>query len=409
MSTVRVYRSTDPGAPPHPSATRGSMAALIRACLVAGYGNIAIDGITVTGGIATATITNNTLEVGTVIEITGATPAELNAEWKITAADSGTITFSTPGIADVTATGTIGASIPAAGWEEPYAETNHKACFRALTGDRKFYQIDDNHDATYSGRAILRGFDSMSDAETGVGWESWCYIGKRAYNDYDDYLPTTGRWVVVTDEKTVYVFLANRYGYCPHGFGEYESFFAESDSFISGHLYDYSSSDCMPATATLENCGIGLITPSSISSLSANFIKTRRDKDGLLSPTSLGLGAASYNTSRSIIAAGNTYIKSENEGETYYNSKELLRIVPLVVGGSASASDLVPIGFLRGLLHPAYYVYNEFISGYSPEIYTSFSGRDIGLFWTSHHSGNSSATSLYGGYLALDISDSWEV
>lgn len=39
MSTVRVYRSTDPGAPAHPSATRGSMAALLRACLVTGYGS----------------------------------------------------------------------------------------------------------------------------------------------------------------------------------------------------------------------------------------------------------------------------------------------------------------------------------------------------------------------------------
>lgn len=39
MSTVRVYRNTDPGAPPHPSATRGSMAALLRACLVTGYGS----------------------------------------------------------------------------------------------------------------------------------------------------------------------------------------------------------------------------------------------------------------------------------------------------------------------------------------------------------------------------------
>ena len=39
MSTVRVYKSTDPGAPAHPSDVRGSMAALIRACLVTGYGS----------------------------------------------------------------------------------------------------------------------------------------------------------------------------------------------------------------------------------------------------------------------------------------------------------------------------------------------------------------------------------
>ncbi len=35
---VKVYHSTDPGAPPHPSSSRGSMSALLRACLVDGYG-----------------------------------------------------------------------------------------------------------------------------------------------------------------------------------------------------------------------------------------------------------------------------------------------------------------------------------------------------------------------------------
>ena len=34
---VKVYKHTDPGAPPHPSDTRGSMATLLRACLVTGY------------------------------------------------------------------------------------------------------------------------------------------------------------------------------------------------------------------------------------------------------------------------------------------------------------------------------------------------------------------------------------
>lgn len=35
--TIRFYSYTDPGAPAHPNATRGSMAALLRACLVDGY------------------------------------------------------------------------------------------------------------------------------------------------------------------------------------------------------------------------------------------------------------------------------------------------------------------------------------------------------------------------------------
>jgi hypothetical protein len=206
------------------------MAALIRACLVAGYGNIAIDGITVTSEVATATITNNVLEVGTVIEITGATPAELNAEWKITAADNGSITFATPGIADVTATGTIGASIPAAGWEEPYPESGNYACFRALSGVRQFYRIDDNQaDADVT---LLTMFDSMSDAQTGIGGDGSVYFGKKPN--------TSGQsdWVFVADEKTCYVCLESIYGLVPHGFGDFFSYIAEDPgkSFVSGHM-----------------------------------------------------------------------------------------------------------------------------------------------------------------------------
>jgi len=257
MSTVRVYRSTDPGAPPHPSATRGSMAALIRACLVAGYGNIAVDGITVAGGIATATITNNVLEVGTVIEISGATPAELNAEWKITAADSGSVTFATPGIADVTATGTIGASIPAAGWEEPYAESGNYACFRALDGNKKFYQIDDNMadaDVAYS-----RVYDSMSDVLTGVELRGESYFGKRA-NGTDSYSTV---WIVVADEKTCYVALRAQYGFVLHGFGDIVSFTSPDPDgfFLAGH----PRSDYMTYFSNMslaDGNGLGSSSPS---------------------------------------------------------------------------------------------------------------------------------------------------
>jgi hypothetical protein len=214
------------------------MAALIRACLVAGYGNIAIDGITVAGGIATATITNNTLEVGTVIEISGATPAELNAEWKITAADSGSVTFATPGIADVTATGTIGASIPAAGWEEPYAESGNYACFRALEGVRQFYQIDDNQ--ADSDIAVARSYDSMADALSGTGLRAEHNFGKWHDSNYSK------KWVILADEKTCYVALQGysastlSYGMMRlHGFGEFFSYVVNDPYkyFLAGHSF----------------------------------------------------------------------------------------------------------------------------------------------------------------------------
>ena len=162
MSTVRVYKSTDSGAPPHPSATRGSMAALLRACLVTGYGS---------GEDAKAP----------------------------------------------------------AGWEEPLPESNNYACFRALTGNKLFYQIDDNLAAAYI--TTLNAFDSMSDVTTGVGLRASTNFGKRSST------VTTSDWFVVADEKTCYVSLSSRYGHILHGFGEYFSLVngISHNNFVLGH------------------------------------------------------------------------------------------------------------------------------------------------------------------------------
>lgn len=184
MSTVRVYKSTDVDAPAHPNATRGSMAALLRACLVTGYG-----------------------------------------------------------------------SQPAAGWEEPFAESNNKACFRALSGAKQFYQVDDSMASTDV--SALKFFDSMTDAETGIGERGGGYFGKRDAGT-DGY---STQWFVIADEVTCYVFLMAQYGLVPHGFGEFFSYLPGDGlaSFIAGHLdtsglpdyYNQSSAMTNGATTTV--------------------------------------------------------------------------------------------------------------------------------------------------------------
>jgi hypothetical protein len=253
------------------------MAALIRACLVEGYGNIAIDGITVAGEIATATITNNALKVGTVIEISGATPAELNAEWKITAADSSSITFSTPGIADVTATGTIGASIPAAGWEEPYPESGNYACFRAIKTGAKFYRINDNVDASAT---LMTMFDSMLDAVTGEGTNGSNYFGK-----YSSGKPTD--WVVIADNVTCHVLLhGSRNGWAFHTFGEFYSYLPsdQSKEVILGYSVsgDFNFMSYSPLTYPTEIVSTSISRPGVLSS--GLFSLSPRDV-GVIRPT----------------------------------------------------------------------------------------------------------------------------
>ncbi len=163
MSTVHIYKSTDPGAPAHPSSERGSMAALLRACLIDGYGS--------------------------------------GDDW-----------------------------FDPAGWEEPYGEVNHYACFRSLEGDaRLFYQVDDLNYSEDVTRMTM--FDSMSDAETGFGDRGSVYFGKW-YNATE-----SQKWVVVADERTCYVVLESEDDNVVHGFGEYLSLIDDDPcpAFLAGH------------------------------------------------------------------------------------------------------------------------------------------------------------------------------
>lgn len=188
--TVHVYQSTDPGAPVHPSSTRGSMAALLRACLVTGW----------------------------------------------TAGDT---------------------VVQPAGWEEPYAEANNKACFRAKTGARQFFQIDESETISGDGKiAVMTAYESMSDAENGLG--SWGSVNfGKLYN-----VSTALKWAVIADERTCYVLMdgydSNHY---PHGFGEFISTVPDDpyNSFISGHsdsraLY-YPSSSPFVITPVMSSIG----------------------------------------------------------------------------------------------------------------------------------------------------------
>ena len=218
MSTVRVYRSTDPGAPAHPSATRGSMAALLRACLVTGYG-------------------------------------------------SGE-NFKAP-----------------AGWEEPFAETNNKACFRALSGARAFYQIDDA--LTNANVTRLYGFESMSNAETGVGWGKANYFGKT---------PPAGtpRWTVIADEKTCYVLLGTTIYQQPYCFGEFFSYLDNDpyNSIVAGSSALANVILGSNAIALLSNINAGNTNYRTTTNESLGHV--HKDIDGQSSAFSIAtLGAAS--------------------------------------------------------------------------------------------------------------------
>ena len=104
-TTVKWARSDMPGAPLLTRAA-GSMAALLDALLVDGWGTQATTSVVVASGVATATFaTDHAAALHSVVGVTGATGAwaDLNGEQKITSASSNTLQWATA-LPDGTAT-----------------------------------------------------------------------------------------------------------------------------------------------------------------------------------------------------------------------------------------------------------------------------------------------------------------
>lgn len=171
-TAVKYFDSTMAGAPAL-SGTAGALIAVLDACLVNGFGTVTLDSLVVAGNVATGTVSGGHGfamiggAVGPVIRIAGATPSALNGDWRLASVPGATtLTFATSGIGDQTATGTITAARPPLGFAKAFSGTN-KAAYRAIaeTSSRLYLRVDD----TSTTSARVRGYETMSDVDTGTG------------------------------------------------------------------------------------------------------------------------------------------------------------------------------------------------------------------------------------------------
>ena len=168
-TTVKYFDSTMSGAPTFTNVA-GSTLGIFIACLQDGFGSVTVDTLAVAGNLATATVSGGHQfamigATGPVIRLSGANPAALNADHRITVTSATQFTFPTTGLANQTATGTISAKRAPAGWTRLYTGTQ-KAVYLpdALTHARLPLRIDDTN-AAY-GR--VRGYETMTDVDTGT-------------------------------------------------------------------------------------------------------------------------------------------------------------------------------------------------------------------------------------------------
>jgi hypothetical protein len=164
--SVSYITHTMRGAPQIRGNAPGGLIDVLDCVLVTGWGLAAPTSVTVASGTATATFSGPTSwEVGAVIEISGGTPSGLAGKSRVASVVGNTLTFATPA-ADGTYTGSIGIKYAGAGWEKVFSGTN-KAVYRStdVTGSRFYLRVD----ASSGQFARVRGYETMSDIDTGTG------------------------------------------------------------------------------------------------------------------------------------------------------------------------------------------------------------------------------------------------
>lgn len=164
--TVRVYRSTDFGAPVLNGQT-GSLAAVLDACLVNGYGSLSITSLTQTGGIATAVCDSpHGYKNKPKVLIAGANESGFNGEVIATITSATNFTYLVDSGTASPATGAITVKRKGSDWTKEYGTTIAAYKQPASGPSNHFYlRLDD---ATAGNVARLTGYETMTDANTGT-------------------------------------------------------------------------------------------------------------------------------------------------------------------------------------------------------------------------------------------------
>lgn len=259
MTTVKWFSSEMAGAPVL-TGTKGAFVALLEACMVTGFGLKTVTSVTVAGGIATVVLASGQFIQHQIIEIMGATPAGLNGQKRVLALnDANSFTFDATGITDQVATGTITSKVPGMGWLKPYSGLN-KAVFKvdpAVHPDTTgcLVRCDDNGNYTME----VRGYESMTDVDTGLGLTpTTTQMARSALFRSDAISPSAvmRNWFIVGDDRFVYIGVGHQTT-SPFGwscFGEFKSTkTADPFNFLIGIQYSNDSTVASTSSNTLAS------------------------------------------------------------------------------------------------------------------------------------------------------------
>lgn len=204
-TSVKFILGTMTGAPVINNANYSGIGAL-DAFLVDGWGLQTANSLVVSSGVATLTFpTAFPAVVESVILVAGATPEGLNGEQKVTSIATATnaVSFATA-LPDGTATGTITVKMAPAGWSKPFSKTGvavYKSVDPEAHAGGMYLRVDDSRT---DGWMRVRGYETMSDVDTGTGAfpnDSQANGGGWWWRHYSGTTPT--RYAIFADSRMI--------------------------------------------------------------------------------------------------------------------------------------------------------------------------------------------------------------
>lgn len=384
---IYTILSTQTGAPTL-SGTAGALRTLLKACLIDGWGAGAVATLGVASNVATATFSGaHPYLPGTIINISGATPASLNGNWRVATTTTNSVTFATSGIADGSATGTISHKVAAPGWTELFAGTLTnvialKPSVQEATGC--VLRVDD----TGTTNSRVRAYEAMTDASTGVGptpLESQLAGG--LYWPKSSVASTTAStWCLVADERGFYLAVA------PAGSDRYTLLYSgDIASLKSGDAYGYLVTGNQADQTYVATVPDGCVGYSHRSARNGAYLVRSHTAIGQ-SIAAQRLGAH-HNGSTSDVYAGTAgysvgaYPNGPNNG---------------LMTGPLELHALGIRGTLPGLLHPVQELGNAFATGAIVDGTDDLAGRRLMAIRTAPP-----AVYVVAGTVFVDVTGPW--
>ena len=206
-TSVVLFDSSMSGAPVITGATPGTILAALVACLVDGFGSKSLSSLAVSDGLATAIVSaghlfsNYVSGSGVVLEISGATPPELNGRVRAEVVNSTTLTWPVAS-ADVTASGSMSAKRAPAGWTKPFAATNKAVLRNAPSPDGTGWSfLVANEVATWG---YLNAYKTMSDISTGTRRSNTATLLNASGSS-----AASPAWACIADNRTCHILIVD--------------------------------------------------------------------------------------------------------------------------------------------------------------------------------------------------------